>query len=146
MSLFNFYQRFYHKEIMQANLKINTFNNHNRIPKNDYINKRQDPMVNRISNDLTYKTRSITNVNRNPVHINGGQEYLHNKRVEELKRKLRNHQITPEEYNAELARVQTAWFGHPVDNEDVYRHKKRLARYLSSAIEAEKEKVLAEKN
>ena len=103
---------------MQTNLQSITFNSRNRI-KHDFINYRYDPHVNRISDDLRYKRRSITNTERNPVHINGGAEYLYNKRIEEIKRKLNTHVISVDQYNAELKRIQIARFGRPVMNDDV---------------------------
>lgn len=103
---------------MQTNLQSTTFNSHNRL-KDEYKNYRYDPHVNRISDDLRYKRRSITNTERNPVHINGGPEYLYNKRIEEIKRKLNTHTITVDQYNAELKRIQIARFGRPIMNEDV---------------------------
>lgn len=103
---------------MQTNLQSTTFNTRNRI-KREYVNQRHDPRVNRISDDLKYKRRSITNVERNPVHINGGSEYLYNRRIEEIKRKLNTHVINVDQYNAELQRIQIAMFGRPVNNQDV---------------------------
>lgn len=99
---------------MEANLQIKTYNRHN-IPKNDYINKLNNPHVNRISKDITYKRKSIVNTERNPVHINGGAEYLYNKRIEELKRKLQRREITLMQYKNEIRSVQIARFGRVIE-------------------------------
>ena len=111
---------------MEANLQIKTFNRHNRV-KNAYENKRQDPYVNRISGDITYKRRSIMNVDRNPTHMGGGPEYLYNKRIEELKRKLQRREITVQQYKVEVQQAQLARFGRILDDfapKPNYRHVK----------------------
>ena len=118
---------------MQANLEINTYNRHN-VAKNDLVNKRQDPYKNRISKDITYKRKSICNVDRNPTHMGGGDEYLYYSRIEELKRRLYRHEITPEQYNNEIKKVQIARFGKSVDNGDIIKFKQTKSSSVISEL------------
>lgn len=90
---------------MQANLQSTTFNKHNYI-KNDRINQRRNPYVNNISSDLSYKSHSITDASRNPLHINAGDDYLYYKRIEQLKRKLNQRQITLNEYTQAVRKIE----------------------------------------
>ena len=92
---------------MQANLQATTFNKHNQL-KNDRINRVENPRMNKISQDLSYKRRSITNVARNPVHINGGVEYLYNQRLRILQLQFKNHEISLESFNQQVADLQVS--------------------------------------
>lgn len=120
---------------MQANLQAKTFNKHN-LPKNDRINKLANPRMNKISRDLSFKRRSITNTERNPEHINGGDEYLYTKRIKLIRRQLQNHLITPEQYNALLKEIQIARFGRPLEpTEQVVKPFARRAQTHSAISE-----------
>ena len=116
---------------MQANQQSRTFNNHNQI-KNDYVNRLTNPHMNKISLDLNYKSKAIHPVVRNPEHINGGSEYLYNKRIKLIQRQLKNRQITPEQYNAELKRIQLARFGEVRQTQDVYVRRTPMNRKVNT--------------
>ena len=90
---------------MQTNLQSTTFNKHNYV-KNDRVNQRRNPYINNISSDLSYKSHSITDASRNPLHINAGDDYLYYKRIEQLKRKLNQRQITLNEYTQAVRKIE----------------------------------------
>ena len=92
---------------MQTNLQSTTFNKHNYI-KNDRLNQRKNPFINNISNDLSYKSHSITDAPRNPLHLSAGPEYLYFSRIEQLKRMLKQKQITLIEYNQAVRKIELA--------------------------------------
>ena len=107
---------------MQANLQSTTFNKHNYI-KNDLINHRKNPYVNNISQDLTYKSHSITDAARNPLHVSAGDDYLYYKRIEQLKRKLNQRQMTLKEYEQAVTKIQVSMKINPVVGSHALRRK-----------------------
>ena len=110
---------------MQANLQATTFNKHNQI-KNDRINRIENPHMNKISLDLSYKKRAINSVARNPVHINGGVEYLYNQRLRILQLQLKQHEITLETYNQRVADLQVSCYGRIITTNDYIIPKSNL--------------------
>ena len=106
---------------MQPNLQATTFNKHNRI-KDEFKNYRQNQFVNRISSDLSFHAKSITNVKRNVFNINAGNEYLYIKRIENLKRMLNSGKITYEQYIIAVQKIELKMFGeittHPINEDD----------------------------
>lgn len=104
---------------MQANLQATTFNKHN-YRKNDLINHRANPLMNKVSRDLSYKSRSITDFKRNPLHISAGEDYLYYKRIEILKKNLNNGKLTIEQYQRAIQKLEITMFGRvitPMGNE-----------------------------
>lgn len=98
---------------MEQNLKSTTFNKHSK-PYNNLINKRSNPYVNKISNDITYKSKSIHPIRRNPEHIKGGDEYLYTTRINIIRRQLQTGKITKEQYENQLKQIQIARYGEPL--------------------------------
>ena len=95
---------------MQPNLQATTFNKHNRI-KDGFKNYRQNRFVNNVSSDLSFHTKSITDIRRNAFRIDAGDEYLYVKRIENLKRMLKNKSITYEQYITAVQKIELKMFG-----------------------------------
>lgn len=98
---------------MQENLQSLTFNKHNYI-KHEYKNYRRNPLVNRISQDLSYKNRSITDAKRSPWKISAGNDYLYARRIEQLKRMLKAGSISLTDYNIAVEKLKFKMYGKPM--------------------------------
>lgn len=127
---------------MQANLQATTFNKHNYM-KNERVNHLKNPYVNNISRDLSYKSHSITDVARNPLHIAAGDDYLYYKRIELLKRQLNQRRITLHEYEQAVRKIEIAMKKTPMNVKQTdYVSLPQRARSVSQVSDGDVMKII----
>lgn len=110
---------------MQANLYATTFNNHNQI-KNEYMNYVRNPHMNKVSQDLSYKTMAINKTSREPIHINSGSEYLYSQRLRLLQIQLKTHEIDINTYNIRVQELQISCYGSVCLPHDLFQLPSQL--------------------